>query len=101
MMNDVITLCEIKGVQNENGYINDTVISEREVFAEKKSATRSEFYSAMAIGITVSAVFVVNALDYNGETRIKCADKSYKLERCYEAPNSEYIELTCSDMKEV
>ncbi len=98
-MNDIITLIATGSSQNENGYPVDNNIVGREIFAEKKSATRTEFYTALSVGVTVSTVFKVATLDYNGETKVCHDGKFYKVERAYSPETSDYTELSCSDLK--
>lgn len=68
--NEVITLvAEVKTV-NE---IGDTVVipQYRQVMAELKSITRSEFYQAQTAGLKPEIKFVIaDYLDYHGEQKI-------------------------------
>ena len=67
-----------------------------EVWADKKTATRTEFYSAQSAGIEVSAVFTVN--DYSDEKILIHETKEYDIKRVYQKGDGEY-ELTCSDRR--
>ena len=68
------------------------------VWANKKSATRSEFYAAQANKINISQVFEVHAEDYDNQTFIVDGSKVYKIERTYQKGEG-IIELNCSDAK--
>lgn len=71
--------------------------TEKEVWADKRSVRRTEFYAADKVGRKVDAVFVVNAVDYDGETEIEWNKKKYDVVREYQPPNNiDKIELTCA-----
>lgn len=65
-----------------------------EIFAERKSVVRSEFYSAQQVGLTPKYVFDINPDDFemcienNGgsihPTRIKACDQVYNIIRTFQ-----------------
>ncbi len=73
-----------------------TVNNDVEVWADKTSVKRTEFYSAHSAGIEVSAVFTVN--DYSDEKILIHDTKEYDIIRSYRKGEGEY-ELTCSDRR--
>ena len=93
MFSDRIKLLRVVKVKNDEGrYINQS--SETEVWANRKSVTRNEFYASNQAGISTTAVFEVHSEDYNGETEI-IADKPYIVTRTYQKSGT--IELNCRD----
>jgi phage head-tail adaptor, putative, SPP1 family len=93
MYNDVIKLISITSNVDESG---DTVSIEnqREVFAEMKSISQSEFYKAQAIGLKPEIKFVLSDYyDYENENFIEYEDKRYRVLRTYQADNT--LEIVC------
>lgn len=80
---------------NENGYKVETE-ARREVFVNKKSATRSEFYAAKQAGDKIALVLEVRGSDYEGETRIEYGGNPYEVVRTYTRAG-EVIELNCKE----
>lgn len=82
---------------NENGYPirKETV---REVWAEAKGLTRSEFYAAQAAGVKVSGVFSLFRGLYRGEELLEHQGNRYLVLRAYPKSLTE-IELTCTSEK--
>lgn len=65
----------------------------RQVFAEVKSVTRTEFYQASNAGITPEAVFVLtDEADYHGEKVIEYAGHRWQVIRTYTIGQS--LEIT-------
>lgn len=104
MFKDIAKLIYITTTQDDDGFDieSDTVI---EVFVNKKSVTRSEFYTAMQSGIKPSIVFELRTEDWelsrhNIEEKVLYAEKveydsgTYDIIRSYEKGES-MIELTC------
>ncbi len=85
---EVITVDEYGSTSTENVDV--------EVWGDKVSAKRTEFYSAHSAGIEVSAVFTVN--DYSDEKILIHDTKEYDVIRSYRKNEGEY-ELTCSDRR--
>jgi len=99
MYSDIINLIEITQGKDSDGFpINVEV--KHEVYADKKSVTRSEFYSSMQAGIKATALFETRLCDYEepgSPTILEHEGKRYKVERTYTKDN-EKVELTCSDL---
>ena len=64
------------------------------IFAERKSATRTEFYTAGTINRRIDEVFDVNALDYNGEIYLLFEGHMYDVVRSY-MKTTDLISLSC------
>ena len=79
---DIATLVGVKKTVNENGYKVETE-ARREVFVNKKSATRSEFYAAKQAGDKIALVLEVRGSDYESETRIEYGGNPYEVVRTY------------------
>lgn len=92
---DIATLVGVKKTVNENGYKVETE-ARREVFVNKKSATRSEFYAAKQAGDKIALVLEVRGSDYEGETRIEYGGNPYEVVRTYTRAG-EVIELNCKE----
>lgn len=92
------TLVKEEKTVNENGYktIKET---RREVFANEKSATRSEFYQAKQAGDKIAFVLEVRGADYEGETRVEYGGRPYEVVRAYTA-TGEIFELNCKEAPE-
>lgn len=96
MKNEVINLKKITTTKDRDGYITEKIESEKQVFADVKSVSRNEFYSAMQAGVKATAIFVVNAFDYSDESEIEYNSKRYTVVRSYQT-NLNDVELTCED----
>lgn len=95
MWKDIITLrTEIIG-QDADGYPT-TTYEDTEVWANKKSVTRSEFYASNASGIDLKYVFEIRSEDYGGQKDILYDGKAYEVIRTYQKGEGT-IELSCSD----
>ena len=90
-MDGVINLINATYAKNSYGVQKPTETS-REVFAEVRSVTRSEFYQAGRNGLNPQYVFSVFAGDYGGETICEFDGNRYAIYRAYRA-DSDYIEL--------
>ncbi len=83
---------------NANGY-KDTTTTRREVFVNKKSATRSEFYTAKQAGDNIALVLEVRGADYRGETLVEHEGRLYEVVRDY-TKSGETYELNCKEAQE-
>lgn len=103
MCSDVITLIAVTQGQDSDGFPSE-VEHAHEVFADKKSVTRAEFYSSLQAGINATAVFDVwqadfdeSAYDGTEATRLEHNGKKYKILRTY-SKDGEMLEITCTDL---
>lgn len=92
------TLVAVKKTVDEDAY-KTTTETRREVFCNKKSATRSEFYTAKQAGDKIVLVLEVRGVDYEGETRVEFEGKPYEVVRAY-TRSGETIELNCKEAPE-
>ncbi len=78
----------------------NTIMCERniKILAEKKPATRAEFYKASEAGFKISLVLRVYSAEYSGEAIVELEGKRYKVVRSYEV-NEIYTELSCEELK--
>ena len=72
-----------------------TTYSDKEVWADRRSVKRQEFYSALAAGRSADVVFGVHADDYTGQTEVIFGGKNYSVMRSYQTTPDE-VELTCT-----
>jgi len=88
------TTCDLAGVDEElfDIYLCDDV----EVYANKKSVARAEFYHAYAVGIEAKIVFEVRSEDYDGQKVILHEGKAYEVIRSFQKGEGT-VELICSD----
>ncbi len=93
---DVANLVKVELTEDEEGYKSHTE-ARREVFVNKKSATRSEFYTAKQAGDKIVLVLEVKAADYQGEERVEFDRKPYEVVRAYTPPNGEKVELNLKE----
>lgn len=85
----VMTTCEIR-----DGQSIERETTRREVWAAKKSVTRSEYYKAAQAGIRTDAIFCVHSAEYGGELRVIHGGERFDVVRTYGA-ETETMELTC------
>lgn len=69
--------------------------TKHEVFCERKSVTRSEFFNAGRNGLNPEYVFKVFKGDYMGERTCEYDGLTYAIYRTFE-PDNDYIELYVS-----
>lgn len=93
MYNDIIKLLAITETTNAQGDLIET-ITERQVFAKRKSVKMSEAYAAMATGLKAELIFVLaDYLDYDGEDYIEHNSIRYRVLRTYVMESNE-LEIT-------
>jgi len=108
MYSDIATLIAVIIDKDADGFPVETEYP-TELFVNKKSVARSEFYASLQAGITATAVFetrlcdveMAGMTDGNGirhdAERVLYEGKKYKIIRTYSKDN-EMVELTCSDL---
>lgn len=96
---DEAVLIREKKTVNGNGY-KDTITTRRKVFVNKKSATRSEFYTAKQAGDKITLVLEVRGADYKGETLVEHEGCLYEVVRDY-TKSGETYELNCKEAQEL
>lgn len=94
MWKEVIDLISVENIQNKRGFKEEHIKNIKEnVFANKLSVKRIEFYQAFANGVKVDIVFEIKKIEFEDETRVRFDKKSYDIVRTYE--KGENIELLC------
>ena len=76
-----------------DGFATQTVTT-REVWADKQSATRQEFYFVVVVNRRNEERFVVKTIDYAGEEELEYNGDIYDIVRTYQ-PSLDRVELTC------
>lgn len=101
-----VLITEIPGEPDEDGFPGEKEPHETEIFAEKTSVTRSEFYSAMRAGVKAdlilrthedefqSAYIAKDGREYEPE-KAKFGQKTYEIKRTFAKDG--YIELTLEE----
>ena len=93
----LIKLIGVNPVQNAEGiFTSRTEPVVTPCWASRKSANRSEFYAASAVGETVDAVYEVSAIDYipGVHTQIEDRGVRYDIIRSYRYEDNEAVELS-------
>jgi SPP1 family predicted phage head-tail adaptor len=90
-MDDVIKLLSTTYEKNKYGQ-DIPVNTAREVFCDKKSVSRNEFFNAGRNGLNPQYVFTVFKGEYSGESICEYNGLTYSIYRTYES-DDDYIEL--------
>ena len=91
---DVIKLIAVTHGENSIGAITETK-TERQVFANKVSVKRYEFYQAQAVGLKPETIFQARLVDYDGEKKLSYNSEEYNVIRTF-SKDGEIIELVCN-----
>ena len=78
-----------------DGFSVNKVEDKIEVWAEQQTVNRQEYYLSQQAGVKIDVVFIVNAIDYSGQTAIEYRDAIYDVVRAYQK-ELDRIELSCS-----
>lgn len=111
MYRDIMTLIAVSNDgKDPDGYPQEDEHS-TEVFADKQSVKRTEFYANKQIGVTATATFKTRTEDFEyacytdlsgavyEPTRVLHEGRKYQIQRTYVDPKDpDQIELTCSDL---
>lgn len=94
---EIITLrMVIDAEQDEDGYQASSEYSDTQVWANRVSVARTEFYSAHSAGIKADIIFQVHTEDYGNQKIILYNGNQYSVIRAYQKGEG-IAELTCSD----
>ena len=91
-MDDVITLIKESKYQDDYGIFRN-ITESRPVYAQVRSASRSEFFAGGRSGLNPEYEFVICAADYQDEEVCEYHGKSYSIYRKYHVPGTDYLEL--------
>lgn len=92
---DTAELVKITETPDDEGY-KERAEERRTVFVNKKSATRSEFYTAKQAGDKIALVLDVRGVDYDGETRLYYGGAPFEVVRSYTRAG-DVVELNCKE----
>lgn len=90
-MNDTLFLLTTTYTTNKYGVPVETNVK-NEVFCERQSVSRSEFFNAGRNGLNPEFVFTIFKGDYQGELACEYDGLTYAIYRTYET-DDDYIEL--------
>ena len=79
--------------QDENGVWRDTKEEARTILARMDDITRAEFYAAGQYGMRPDFRFIVNPVEYRGETVCAWNGRRYAIYRTYHVPGTDDLEL--------
>jgi SPP1 family predicted phage head-tail adaptor len=94
MWSELLTLRTATNVIDTFGDVTQTYV-DTVVFANRKSATRAEFYNAKVAGMKISEVFEVHTEDYNNQEDVIYGGVDYIVERIYRKGQGS-VELICT-----
>lgn len=94
---DVAQLIAITTTEDRDGYDVETE-TRTEVFVDVQSVKREEFYKSLRAGVELTAAFLVQVCDYDGQQRLEYAGKQYTIVRAYSS-DGETLELNCTERK--
>lgn len=110
MKNELINLITVIGEERDGrGFLKGEEVKKTEVFAEIKSAARSEFYEALRSGRKASIICCVDSDDYamademvNGRkkhaSRLEYEGITYRIIRDYKLTGND-VEITCEEVE--
>jgi SPP1 family predicted phage head-tail adaptor len=88
---EIITLLNESKTQDENGVWHKT-LTEKQVFCQVDSVTRSEFFEAGRNGLNPEYRFTIFFGDYDGQREVRYKGKTYAVYRTYHA-RTDVLEL--------
>lgn len=91
---DVIKLIALTVTEDDIGNQIISDVSQRQIFAEKKSIRQSEFYQASVAGLKPELTFVVWSAEYGQETLLEFNDVRYDIIRTFDK-DEKNTELIC------
>lgn len=97
LFSDRIKLRAVTTTEDASGYDATTTNIDTDVWANKKSVTRSEFYASNKSGINMVQAFDVHVEDWNNQTFVVDGTQVYKIERSYQKGLG-IVELNCSEV---
>ncbi|SFG10588.1 hypothetical protein SAMN02982927_00693 [Sporolactobacillus nakayamae] len=93
MFKDVVTLIKTRRERTKGGGFKEVIDAQRDVFAGKQSAGRTEFYMAAQADLQVEKVFKIRIMDYQDERTLLNEGACYSIIRDYE--KGDFVYLTC------
>lgn len=97
---EVLTLIQARAITNEFGYPMTIQEQRRGVYAQLRSAGRSEFYQARSAGVEIEMIAIIRAEDYAMEREAELYGRRYSILRVYRKDRG-FVELTLNDRGKV
>jgi SPP1 family predicted phage head-tail adaptor len=94
LFREIVNLINVTDDTNELGDAIKVQTKRENIFADKQSVKRNEFYQAASVGLKPELTFVIRTCEYNQEPMLEFNGKTYNIIRTYEKEN-ECIELVC------
>lgn len=92
----IVTLINEDGYKDDEGYMFSS-ITEKDVFAKRKSVSRTEFYQAMRSGRKITETLIIDSSEYSGQSMVKIGGKMFSIERTFSV-TLDLIQLNCSEV---
>lgn len=92
---DEIMLASVSTEQDKDGF-PEADVQLTEVFADVKSAGRSEFYKALWSGIAMEIACKIRSVDYGRQKYVRWDGTWYRVVRAYRA--EDWTELKCEEV---
>ena len=93
---EIIYLISLVKTEDEIGNIINSYETSKKCYAKKQSVKTNEFYSAVEVGLTPSAEFVIKRLNYDGEEELEWNNERYQVIRTIDPKNKFDIVLVCA-----
>ena len=93
---EIIYLINLVKEADSIGNIVSTSESQVKCYAKKQSVKTNEFYSAVEVGLTPSAEFVIKRLNYDGQEELEWNNERFQVIRTIDPKNKFDILLVCA-----
>ena len=93
---EIIYLISLVKSEDEIGNIINSSETSKKCYAKKQSVKTNEFYSAVEVGLTPSAEFVIKRFNYAGEEELEWNNERYQVIRTIDPKNKFDIVLVCA-----
>jgi len=93
---EIIYLINLVKEADSIGNIVSTSESQVKCYAKKQSVKTNEFYSAVEVGLTPSAEFVIKRLNYDGQEELEWNNERFQVIRTIDPKNKFDIILVCA-----
>jgi len=93
---EIIYLINLVKEADSIGNIVSTSESQIKCYAKKQSVKTNEFYSAVEVGLTPSAEFVIKRLNYDGQEELEWNNERFQVIRTIDPKNKFDIVLVCA-----
>lgn len=90
---EIILIIPASRAQDADGVWRTTEDVKRTILARMDDVNRSEFFSAGQVGMRPDYRFIVNPIEYEGESVCEWNGKRYAIYRTYHVPGTDDLEL--------